>query len=58
MDYRQISPDIVVRASDGRRVKIEDSKYQKWLNEGNSPFPPDPPVAEELDLLITAKSVE
>jgi len=49
MEYKQLSPDIVIRSIDGVRVAVKDTGFQAWLAEENSPFPPDPPAAEELD---------
>jgi len=54
MDYKMFSPDVVVRSEDGEVVKIDDADFQKWLDGGNSPFPPDPPVGDELESAVTA----
>lgn len=52
MEYKQLSPTIVIRSSDGAKVDLDDPEYLAWLAEGNSPFPPDPPVGEELIVSI------
>jgi hypothetical protein len=58
MDYKQLSPDLVIRSACGRPVKMDDVNYLIWLGADNSPFPPDPPVGEELEDFISVKSIE
>ena len=58
MDYKQFSPTLVIRSACGSPVKMDDPEYLKWLAAPNSPFPPDPPVGDELATLLSVKEVE
>ena len=58
MEYKQVSPDIVIRSSDGKRIGATDPDYRKWLDDGNSPFPPDPPEGDVLVVFLSEKSLE
>ena len=58
MDYKQLSPTLVVRSTCGCPVKMDDKNYLKWLGAGNSPFPPDPPQGNELDTVLATKETE
>jgi len=49
MDYKMFSPDVVVRSEDGEVIETDDPDFLAWLDAGNSPFPPDPPVGDELE---------
>lgn len=51
MDYKMLSPTIVIRTLDGARVSPDDPKFLEWLDDGNSPFPPDPPSTEEIEAM-------
>lgn len=41
MKYKQLSPTIVMRSADWVQVPLDDPDFLAWLDEGNSPFPPD-----------------
>jgi hypothetical protein len=58
MEFKQMSPDIVIRSSTGEVIDVNDAEYIAWLENGNSPFPPDPPVGEELEQIVNELSVE
>jgi hypothetical protein len=58
MDYKQFAPELVVRSACGCPVKMDDPNYLKWLGAPNSPFPPDPPVGDELSTFCAAKDAE
>lgn len=58
MDYKQLSPTLVVRSACGCAIKADDPNYLKWLGAGNSPFPPDPPKGDELDAVLAIKEAE
>jgi hypothetical protein len=53
MKYKQLSEKLVIRSSDGVKVSVDDPDYVAWLKEGNSPFPPYPPVGKELDNILS-----
>lgn len=48
MEYKQLSPTLVIRVSDGLKIAPDDPEYLKWLEDGNNPFPPDPPLDAEI----------
>jgi hypothetical protein len=58
MEYKQFSPDVVVRSEDGKAIKPTDPKFLAWLDDGNTACPPDPPVGLDLDDLIVTKQAE
>jgi hypothetical protein len=58
MDYKQLSPDLVIRSACGCPVKMNDPNYLKWLGAGNSPFPPDPPIGDALTAVVSQKDIE
>ena len=58
MEFKQLSPDLVIRSSTCEVIDVNDAEYIAWLDNGNSPFPPDPPVGEELKQVINELSVE
>lgn len=58
MDYKQFSGTLVIRSACGCPVKMDDPNYLKWLAEPNSPFPPDPPVGNELVAMLATKEAE
>jgi hypothetical protein len=58
MDYKQFASDLVVRSACGSSVKMDDPNYLKWLGAPNCPFPPDPPVGDELAAFVAAKEAE
>jgi len=51
MDYKMLSPTLVIRSEDGAKVSPDDPEFLKWLKEGNSPFPPDPPSESEIEAM-------
>lgn len=52
MEYKQFSPEVVIRTEDNVAVPIDDPGFIAWLEAGNSPFPPDPPLGEELVAIV------
>jgi hypothetical protein len=58
VDYKQFSGTLVIRSACGCPVKMDDPEYLKWLAAPHSPFPPDPPVGDELKALLATKEAE
>lgn len=58
MDYKQFSGTLVIRSACGSPIKMDDPNYLKWLAAGNCPFPPDPPVGNELAAMLAVKEAE
>jgi hypothetical protein len=47
--FKQLSPEVVIRAADGVQVPPDDPDFLAWVGEGNSPFPPDDQPLPEVE---------